>query len=70
MNEKDKLTVIRSDELINLLEALAMTGGCDLETLRIVAKAAGVGDYFNPPPPVRQVVQWVESPVALLESTR
>lgn len=41
--------MIRHDELLNILRALAMTD-CDSRTLEIVAQATGLSKYFNQPP--------------------
>lgn len=44
--------MIRHDELLNILTALQLSGGCDNRTLAIVAQATGLGDYFKPAQPI------------------
>lgn len=39
--------MVRYDELVNILTSLSETGGCDRRTLRIVAQAVGVREYFD-----------------------
>lgn len=62
MSNKDDIHVIRSDELLNILKALQLTGGCDERTLAIVAQATGVGKFWTMPADIR-----IERPVYLLE---
>lgn len=56
---------IRKDELLNLLQALALSGGCDSRTLAIVAQATGLAEWFNPTPV--QPLVWIEQPKRLAE---
>lgn len=54
MMNPEQIYMIRADELLNILEGLALTD-CDQRTLLIVARSTGLGEYFklpepNPPP--------------------
>lgn len=56
MNQiKSPIGMIRQDELLNILTALQLSGGCDNRTLAIVAQATGLSDYFKPAPIVEPV---------------
>lgn len=56
--------MVRYDELLNTLNALALTGGCDNRTLLIVAAAWGLDSYLKLPQPQPAIT--VESPAKLL----
>jgi len=44
--------MIRHDELLNILTALQLSGGCDDRTLVIVAQAVGLREHFKPAPAI------------------
>jgi hypothetical protein len=47
MNEQQvPIGIVRFDELLKYLNALAKTGGCDLRTLHIVATGYGLEDFL------------------------
>lgn len=50
MMNPESIYMIRSDELLNILEGLALTD-CDQRNLTIVARSTGLGDYFKLPDP-------------------
>ena len=65
LSNEPPIGMIRKDELLNLLQALAMSGGCDSRTLAIVAQATGVAEWYNPAPV--QPLVWIEQPKRLAE---
>lgn len=44
--------MIRHDELLNIIVALQLSGGCDDRTLVIVAQATGLGEWIKPAPAI------------------
>lgn len=58
------LGMISHEEFLSILVSLYETGGCELRTLRIVARATGIREHFDRE--VSRAVVAMDKPVYLL----